>query len=136
MSLGAAFGLFAVFGLLRYRTENIPMKDMTYLFLAIALGLVTAVARGYLEAAGVSAVLLVATFFLDSGLMLRKELHKDIRYERIEMIKPENRHKLLQDLRARTGLDIHFVTIQSIDFARDIANLRVFYHENQTPKSK
>ena len=129
MSLGAAFGLFAVFGLLRYRTEDIPMKEMTYLFVSIALGLVTAVSRGRFEAAGVSAVLLAATFLLDSGLVSRKELHKDLRYERIEMIKPENRAELLDDLRSRTGLDIHFVAIQSIDFVRDIANLRVFYHE-------
>ena len=131
MSLGAAFGLFVVFGLLRYRTEDIPMKEMTYLFVSIALGLVTAVSRGRFEAAGVSAVLLAATFLLDSGLVSRKELHKDLRYERIEMIKPENRAELLDDLRRRTGLDIHFVAIQSIDFVRDIANLRVFYHEQQ-----
>lgn len=129
LSLGAAFGLFAVFGLLRYRTEEMPMKEMTYLFVAIALGLVTAVARGYAEAAGVSAVLLTATFLLDSGLISRKELHKDLRYEQVEMVRPENRAQLLQDLRQRTGLDIHFVTIQNIDFVRDIANLRIFYHE-------
>ena len=134
MSLGAAFGLFAVFGLLRYRTEDIPMKEMTYLFLAIALGLVTAVARGQGEAAGVCGVLLAATFLLDSGRISRKELHKDLRYEQIEMIKPEHRARLLQDLRERTGLDIHFVAIQNIDFVRDIANLRVFYHEHQTTK--
>ena len=86
---------------------------------------------GRFEAAGVSAVLLAATFLLDSGLVSRKELHKDLCYERIEMIKPENRAELLDDLRSRTGLDIHFVAIQSIDFVRDIANLRVFYHEQQ-----
>lgn len=130
LSLGAAFGLFAVFGLLRYRTEEMPMKEMTYLFVSIALGLVTAVARGYVEAAGVSVVLLAATFLLDSGLISRKELHKDIRYEQIEMIRPENRERLLQDLRQRTGLDIHFVTVQNIDFVRDIADLRIFYHEH------
>ena len=65
------------------------MKEMTYLFVSIALGLVTAVSRGRFDAAGVSAVLLAATFLLDSGLVSRKELHKDLRYERIEMIKPE-----------------------------------------------
>lgn len=131
LSLGAAFGLFAVFGLLRYRTEEMPMKEMTYLFVSIALGLVTAVARGYAEGAGVSVVLLTATFLLDSGLISRKELHKDLRYEQIEMIRPENRKKLLDDLRRRTGLDVHFVTIQNIDFVRDTANLRIFYHEPQ-----
>jgi hypothetical protein len=131
LSLGAAFGLFAVFGLLRYRTEEMPMKEMTYLFVSIALGLVTAVARGYAEAAGVSFILLVATFLLDSGLISRKELHKDIRYEQIEMIRPENHEGLLQDLRHRTGLDIHYITIQNIDFVRDAADLRIFYHEHQ-----
>lgn len=135
MSLGAAFGLFAVFGLLRYRTEDIPMKEMTYLFISIALGLVTAVARGYAEAAGVSGVLLAATFLLDSRLISRKELHKDLRYEKIEMIRPGNRAQLLQDLRERTGLDIHFVIIQNIDFVRDVANLRIFYHEQHTPNA-
>jgi hypothetical protein len=132
MSLGAAFGLFAVFGLLRYRTEDIPMKEMTYLFISIALGLVTAVSRGYGEAAGVSVVLLVATVLLDSGLISRKELHKDLRYERIDLIRPEKRAELLQDLRQRTGLDIHFVAIQNLDFVRDVANLRVFYYEPPT----
>lgn len=70
-------------------------------------------------------------------------MHKDVRYEQIEMIKPEHRARLLQDLRERTGLDIHLVVVQRIDFVRDIANLRAFYHENnpgtaaesQTPES-
>lgn len=130
MSLGAAFGLFAVFGLLRYRTEDIPMKEMTYLFLAIAIGLVSAVSRSYQEAAGVNVVLLLATLLLDSGIISRKELHQDVRYEQIEMIKPEHRARLLQDLRERTGLDIHFATIQNIDFVRDTATVRVFYHDH------
>jgi len=111
------------------------MKEMTYLFISIALGLVTAVARGYAEAAGVSGVLLAATFLLDTRLISRKELHKDLRYEKIEMIRPENRAQLLQDLRERTALDIHFVIIQNIDFVRDVANLRIFYHEQHTPNA-
>jgi hypothetical protein len=131
LSLGAAFGLFAVFGLLRYRTEDIPMKDMTYLFLAIAIGLITAVARGDWEPAVVCLIILVLTFVLDSNLLLRKELHQDVRYEQIEMVKPENHAKLLEDLKKRTGLDIHFISIRNIDFVRDTATVRVFYHERK-----
>jgi hypothetical protein len=130
-SLGAAFGLFAVFGLLRYRTEDIPMKDMTYLFLAISFGLIVAVARGDWEPAIVCCVLLVPTFLLDSSMIFRKELHKDVRYEQIEMIKPEHRAKLMEDLRNRTGLDIHFLSIQSIDFVRDTAVVRVYYYDRR-----
>ena len=99
LSLGAAFGLFAVFGLLRYRTEDIPMKDMTYLFLCIAMGLIVAVARGDWEPAIVCGVILLPTFLLDSRFIFKKELHKDVRYEQIEMVKPENYEKLMEDLR-------------------------------------
>jgi Domain of unknown function (DUF4956) len=131
LSMGAAFGLFAVFGLLRYRTEDIPMKDMTYLFLSIAMGLIVAVARGDWEPAIVCGVILVPTFLLDSKFIFKKELHKDVRYEQIEMVKPENYDKLMEDLRNRTGLDIHFLSIQSIDFVRDTATVRVFYYERK-----
>jgi len=131
LSMGAAFGLFAVFGLLRYRTEDIPMKDMTYLFLSIAMGLIVAVARGDWEPAIVCCVILLPTFVLDSKLIFKKELHKDVRYEQIEMVKPENYNKLMDDLRTRTGLDIHFISIQNIDFVRDTATVRIFYYERK-----
>ncbi len=131
MSMGAAFGLFAVFGLLRYRTEDIPMKDMTYLFLCIALGLIVAVASGNWEPAVICCVILVPTFLLDSRLIARKELHKDVCYENIEMVKPDNHAKLMDDLRTRTGLDIHYIAIRNIDFVRDTATVRVFYFERK-----
>lgn len=131
MSMGAAFGLFAVFGLLRYRTEDIPMKDMTYLFLCIALGLIVAVASGDWEPAVICCAILVPTFLLDSRLIARKELHKDVRYENIEMVKPDNHPKLMEDLRTRTGLDIHYIAIRNIDFVRDTATVRVFYFERK-----
>jgi hypothetical protein len=128
-SLGAAFGLFAVFGLLRYRTENIPIKDMTYLFVAIAFGLITAMTRGHWEPAIFCTVLLAPTFLLDSRLISQKELHQDVLYEKIEMIKPEHAAALLEDLRNRTGLNIHLAQVQKIDFVRDTAVIRVFYRE-------
>jgi len=136
LSLGAAFGLFAVFGLLRYRTEDIPMKEMTYLFLAIALGLATAIAKGYAEAAMVCALLLIATFLLDHRLIMKKEVHKDLRFEKTDLIRPEHHEALAEELRKRTGLPIHGLTIKDIDFIRDIATIRVFYFDDPKPKSR
>lgn len=136
LSLGAAFGLFAVFGLLRYRTEDIPMKDMTYLFLSIAMGLIVAIAKGDWEPAIVCSIIMVPTFLLDSGLILKKEMHKDVRYERIDRIKPENHQELMEELRKRTGLDIHYITVRNIDFVRDTATVRIFYYEAPIPPKK
>lgn len=131
LSLGAAFGLFAVFGLLRYRTEDIPMKDMTYLFISIAVGLIVAVTQGDWEPAIVCCVILLPTFLLDSNWILRKQLHKDVRYEQIDMVRPENHEKLKEELRQRTGLDIHFIRVLDIDFVRDTARVRIFYYERE-----
>lgn len=129
-SLGAAFGLFAVFGLLRYRTGDIPMKDMTYLFLSIALALIVAVTVGNWEPAVVCAIILLLTFIMDASFIFRKELSKAIQYENIEMIKPENHAKLLEDLRQRTGLDIHYIRIRNVDYLRDTATIRIYYFEH------
>ncbi|HEV7231557.1 MAG TPA: DUF4956 domain-containing protein [Bacteroidia bacterium] len=130
MGLGAAFGLFAVFSMLRYRTENIDTKDMTYLFLCIALGLITAIARASaLELCILTGSMLTVTFLLESGLFLKKESSKIIQYEHIEMIKPENYTRLLNDLQTRTGLNIHRVAIGKIDFIRDMALITIYYSE-------
>lgn len=128
MSIGAAFGLFAVFGILRYRTEDISIKNMTYLFLSIAIGLITAVARGgWDELLMINIIILSVTVCLETGIFMKKELAKTIRYENIEMIRPENHDKLLEDLRARTGYDIHRFSILKIDFLRDTATIRIYY---------
>ena len=134
MSMGAAFGLFAVFGMLRYRTEDIAMKDMTYLFLSIAMGMITAVTKGDWEPAIVSSILLLLTFLLDSGIILKREIYKNIQYENIEMIKPENHNALMEDLKNRTGLNIHRIAIGKVDFLRDTATVRIYYYENRKKK--
>lgn len=136
MSMGAAFGLFAVFGMLRYRTEDIAMKDMTYLFLSIAMGMITAVTKGDWEPAIVSSILLLLTFLLDSGLVLKRELYKNIQYENIEMIKPENEAALMDDLKKRTGLNIHRIAVGRVDFLRDTATVRIYYYETKNTAKK
>jgi hypothetical protein len=131
MSMGAAFGLFAVFSMLRYRTEGISMKDMTYLFLVIAMGLITAVSKGNLdELLLLNAIIVIFTFFLESNILLKKEVAKNIMYENIEMIKPEHRMELIADLERRMGIKINRLSIGKIDFLKDTATIRVYYYES------
>jgi hypothetical protein len=131
MSMGAAFGLFAVFSMLRYRTEGISMKDMTYLFLVIAMGLITAVSKGnWDELLLLNAIILGFTYLLESNILLRKETSKNIQYEDIEMIKPEHRAELIADLEKRMGIKINRLVIGRIDFLKDTAMIRVYYYDS------
>lgn len=133
MSIGAAFGLFAVFSMLRYRTEGISMKDMTYLFLFIAIGMITAILKGsWEELLALNFLILAFTYALESNFLLKKELSKVIQYENIEMIKPEHHQALVEDLQKRTGLKIHRISIDEIDFLKDKAVIQVYYYENRT----
>ena len=133
MSMGAAFGLFAVFSIMRYRSEDISIKDLTYLFLVIAIGLITAISKGgWDELSLINAIILVVTLLLETNLLMKRELGKSIQYENIEMIKPENHEKLLQDLRTRTGLDIHRFSITKVDFLRDMATIRIYYYDTRS----
>jgi Domain of unknown function (DUF4956) len=132
MSMGAAFGLFAVFSMLKYRTEGITTKDMTYLFLVIAMGLITALSKGsWLELSFINAIILIFTFALETTVLMKKEVSKTIQYENIEMIKPEFKTELLADLEKRMGIKINRMTIGKIDFLKDTAVIRVFYYETK-----
>lgn len=135
MSLGAAFGLFAVFSMLRYRTEGINTKDMTYLFIVIAIGLICAVSKAtYFELALINAILIAFTYALDGNWLVRNEMVQRIIYENIEMVKPENYAALLDDLRKRTGLNIHRASVQRIDFLKDSCIVNIYYYEDTVKK--
>ncbi len=130
MSMGAAFGLFAVFSMLRYRTESISLKDMTYLFLVIALGLISAISKGNgVEQLLFNGVILTVTFLLESPMLMKKESAQLVYYERIELIPPQQRAELLSDLRMRTGLNVHRVEVNEIDLLKDAARLTVYYYQ-------
>lgn len=129
ISMGAAFGLFAVFSMLRYRTEGISMKEMTYLLLAIALGLINAIGLNLLPIFVFNLILVLFIFVLDHPMIFKQEQSKAISYENIEMIKPENHQLLLDDLRKRTGLNIHRFPISSIDFLKDATSIIVYYYK-------
>jgi hypothetical protein len=130
MSMGFAFGLFAVFSMLRYRTESIPIRDMTYLFLVIVIALITAVVPAEpLEILLIDMLICLLARLAETSLLAPRTYSKRVIYENIENIKPENHQQLIEDLKARTGLDIYRFEIDDIDLLRDIATLRVFYHE-------
>jgi hypothetical protein len=130
LSMGAAFGLFAVFSMLRYRTEILSAKDMTYLFLVIAIALVSAITKGGWDEIGLlNFIVLIVTIFLESPRIMRKESTQMIVYNNLELIKPQNREALLADLKLQTGLEIKHIDIQKIDLPKNVAQITVYYFE-------
>jgi hypothetical protein len=129
LSVGAAFGLFAVFSMLRYRTQGISMKDLTYLFIFIAMGVISSIQLEYYELGIIHGIILVGTFVLDGNMIFKGERIKSILYENIEMIKPANKDALIEDLRNRTGLNIHRIVIGKIDFLKDAAVIKIYYYD-------
>jgi hypothetical protein len=128
ISMGFAFGLFAVFSMLRYRTESITIKEMTYLFLVISIALLTAVGPiGLLGISIINVIICIFAYILETGFLLPLTEEQIIRYEKIENIKPESRSDLIDDLKQRTGLEIKYLDIESVDFLNDTAQIRIFY---------
>jgi hypothetical protein len=129
IQVGFALGLFAIFGILRYRTDTLPIREMTYLFMIIGISVINALAKdlGYIELATTNAIFILVTWLLESSNIIRHVSSKHIIYEKIDLIKPENSDLLLADLKQRTGLNIIKVEIGTIDFLKDTALLYVYY---------
>ena len=131
MEMGFALGLFAVFGILRYRTEAIPIRQMTYLFIVIGLSMINSLANksiSWLEILLANVIITIITYLIDRVWFSTIELTKTILYEKIELIKPENEQELIEDLKQRTGLQIVAVKIDKVDFLRDTAQIKIYYH--------
>ena len=134
LQLGFALGLFAIFGIIRYRTDPIPIKEMTYLFIVIGISIINALANkkiSYSELIFANLSILTLTYILERIWLLKKESRKNITYEKIDLIVPEKREELLKDLKIRTGLNINRVEVRRIDFLSDTAQIRIFYFENE-----
>lgn len=132
LSVGVGFGLFAVFSVLRYRTDPIPIREMTYLFIIIALPVMNSVlvSSGRLTELLVANGMIVAVLFaLEQSWGFRFEACKRVTYEKIDLITPANHERLLADLRERTGLPIRRAEIVRIDFVRDKAEICVYYEQ-------
>ena len=134
LELGFALGLFAIFGIIRYRTDPIPIKEMTYLFIVIGISVMNALVNKKISHAEVlftNLIFIAITYALEKIWLLKHESRKNIVFEKIELILPERRQELMADLKERTGLNITRIEVRNIDFLRDTANLRIFYFEDE-----
>jgi hypothetical protein len=128
---GMGLGLFAIFGIIRYRTDAIEIKEMTYLFMVIGVSVINALASNDLSISEVGVInisIILLTFLLENIWLMKHETRKTINYERIDLIKPENYELLRADLEKRTGLSINRVEVGKIDFLNDTAMVRIFYY--------
>ena len=132
INLGFAFGLFAVFAIMRYRTDPIPIKEMTYLFIVITIGVINALSKtevSYEALLFTNVAIVGLTYVLENYWQKNLLLRRMVVYEKIENIKPENHDKLLADLKERTGLDIQQFEIRRINFLRDTFRIRIYCKE-------
>ena len=134
LSIGFAFGLFAIFGILRYRTEQIGIKDMTYLFSVITLAVINALVSKKVSIAELvftDGMILLVTYVLEHLWLTRHEAMKQLIYERIDLVKPGRRQELIDDLHERIGIKVSRVEVGRYDLLRDTVQLRVFYFEDE-----
>ena len=142
MNIGAAMGLFAIFGIMRFRTEAVPIREMTYLFMLIALSVVNAVAHGdyhpkadYWDGVGIVTILFVNIAFIfmawifESSKVMNQECSRIIRYDNVTLITPDKREELKADLEQRTGLKITRIEVGMLDFLKDSTLIRIFYDD-------
>jgi hypothetical protein len=132
LQIGFAFGLFAIFGILRYRTNAIPIKEMTYLFILIGISVINALANkkiSWAELVFTNIILVFIVYGLEKLWLLKHESSKVIVYEKIDMIRPEKRAELKNDLETRTGLKINRIEVGRIDYLRDTARIIIYYYE-------
>ena len=132
-SMGIGIGLFGIFSIMRYRTDAMPVREMTYLFIIIALAVVNAIAEGVplVELLMTNLIVVVAVWLCEKNL--KTQPTKFIQYDRIELITPERRDELIADLEKRLGVKVIKIDVGAIDFIRDMAMLRIAYEGTETP---
>ena len=130
---GMGLGLFAIFGIIRYRTDAIEIKEMTYLFVIIGVSVVNSLASNQIsiaEMAIINLAIVLLTFGLENLWLVKHETRKTVNYERIELIVPEKYEEMKADLEKRTGIVINRVEIGKIDFLNDTAQVRIYYYSD------
>ncbi|MFM7757668.1 MAG: DUF4956 domain-containing protein [Crocinitomicaceae bacterium] len=131
---GMGLGLFAIFGIIRYRTDAIEIKEMTYLFLVIGISVVNALGMNKVSVAEIAIIniaTVLLTFVLERLWLMKHETRKTINYERIDLIIPEKYEEMKTDLEKRTGLSINRVEVGKIDFLNDTALIRIYYFADE-----
>ncbi len=132
IGIGVGFGLFAIFSILRYRTDPIPIREMTYLFIISALALMNSAAADggfWLQLILANVAIFVIMLLLEKEWGFHYEASKQVVYEKIELIRPDRRAELVADLEERTGLVVKQVIIGKVDFLRDVAILKIVYDD-------
>jgi hypothetical protein len=128
-SIGSAFGLLAAFSLLRFRTDTLSMKDMTYLFIVMTIGLInSAMAGSYTDILSINGIIIAAVFVVDGNLFMRNEKTKTVEIDSFENIKPEQEKILTEDIRKQTGLNIQKITIEHYDLIKKRATIKIYYY--------
>lgn len=129
LKIGFALGLFAIFGIIRYRTESMPVREMTYLFVIIAVSVINALADedSYAELIMANLLFVGSIWVLESNKWVRHTSEKLILYDRVDLISPERRDEMMADLKERTGLDIKRFDVGAIDYLRDTAMVKIYY---------
>jgi len=131
---GMGLGLFAIFGIIRYRTDAIEIKEMTYLFLVIGLSVINSLASkkiSIIEIATINTFAVLITFLLEFVFLLKHETRKSITYEKIDLIIPEKYDEMKADMELRTGLQINRFEVGKIDFLNDTAQVKIFFYEDE-----
>jgi hypothetical protein len=134
LSMGFGFGLFAVFSIIRYRTEQLTVKDMTYLFTVITLAVINALVSKKVslsELLFTNTMILALVYVMEHLWLTRHEAMRQLIYEKIDLIKPAKRAELMADLEERLGIKASRVEIGRIDLLRDTVQLRVFFFEDE-----
>ena len=133
LQIGAALGLFAVFGIIRYRTESVPIREMTYLFFLVALSVLngTEADLSIVERLAANGMLVLTVWGAERYLLVERTGCKYVRYDNINLIMPERYDELVEDLKNRLGLDIIKVEVGSVDFLTDMTMLKVYYKDTE-----
>ena len=129
LKVGFALGLFAIFGIIRYRTESVPIREMTYLFLIIAVSAINGLATSisYLELLATNLLFLISIWAMESNRWVKHVASKMVLYDNICLITPDREEELIEDLKKRTGLNILRIEVGAIDFSKDTAMVKVYY---------
>lgn len=129
LKIGFALGLFAIFGIIRYRTESVPIREMTYLFLIIAVSAINGLATSisYVELLATNLLFIISIWMCESNRYVKHVASKLVLYDNIGLITPEKEDELIADLKKRTGLDILRIEVGAIDFSKDTAMVKIYY---------
>ena len=129
LKIGFALGLFAIFGIIRYRTESVPIREMTYLFLIIAVSAINGLATSisYVELLATNLLFIGSIWACESNHWVKHVASKLVMYDNVALITPDKEAELIEDLKKRTGLDILRVEVGAIDFSKDTAMVKIYY---------